>query len=108
MAQLATKKVLTLEAAREIARAAQAEARRNGWNVVIAVVDDGGHLMYQERMDGTQVASVIEAQEKAACAIRFKRPTKRSGWTGGHGRPDGAGGNIVISHRGPAILYSEP
>ena len=76
MAQLATKKVLTLDAAREIASAAQAEARKNGWNVVIAVVDDGGHLIYLERMDGTQVASVIVAQEKAACAIRFKRPTK--------------------------------
>jgi len=76
MAQLATKKVLTLDAAREIASAAQAEARNNGWNVVIAVVDDGGHLIYLERMDGTQVASVIVAQEKAACAIRFKRPTK--------------------------------
>ena len=69
MAQLATKKVLTLEAAREIAAAAQAEARRNGWNVVIAVVDDGGHLIYLERMDGTQVASVIVAQEKAACLL---------------------------------------
>jgi glc operon protein GlcG len=76
MAQLATKKILTLEAAREIATTAQAEARKNGWNVVIAVVDDGGHLIYLERMDGTQVASVIVAQEKAACAIRFKRPTK--------------------------------
>ena len=76
MAKLATKKVLTLDAAREIAGAAQAEARKNGWNVVIAVVDDGGHLIYLERMDGTQVASVIVAQEKAACAIRFKRPTK--------------------------------
>jgi uncharacterized protein GlcG (DUF336 family) len=76
MAQLATKKALTLEAAREIAAAAQAEARKNGWNVVIAVVDDGGHLIYLERMDSTQVASVIVAQEKAACAIRFKRPTK--------------------------------
>jgi glc operon protein GlcG len=76
MAKLATKKMLTLDAAREIASAAQAEARKNGWNVVIAVVDDGGHLIYLERMDGTQVASVIVAQEKAACAIRFKRPTK--------------------------------
>jgi uncharacterized protein GlcG (DUF336 family) len=76
MAHLLTKKVLTLDAAREIASAAQAEARKNGWNVVIAVVDDGGHLIYLERMDGTQVASVIVAQQKAACAIRFKRPTK--------------------------------
>jgi glc operon protein GlcG len=76
MAQLATKKVLTLEAAKQIAAAAQAEARRNNWTMVIAIVDDGGHLIYLERMDGTQVASVTVAQEKAACAILFKRPTK--------------------------------
>jgi glc operon protein GlcG len=76
MAQLATKKVLTLEAAKQIAAAAQAEARKNNWTMVIAIVDDGGHLVYLERMDGTQVASVTVAQEKAACAILFKRPTK--------------------------------
>jgi glc operon protein GlcG len=76
MAQLATKKVLTLEAAKQIAAAAQAEARKNNWTMVIAIVDDGGHLIYLERMDGTQVASVTVAQEKAACAILFKRPTK--------------------------------
>jgi glc operon protein GlcG len=76
MAQLATKKVLTLEAAKQIAAAAQAEARKNNWTMVITIVDDGGHLIYLERMDGTQVASVTVAQEKAACAILFKRPTK--------------------------------
>jgi glc operon protein GlcG len=76
MAQLATKKVLTLEAAKQIAAAAQAEARKNNWTMVIAIVDDGGHLIYLERMDGTQVASVTVAQEKATCAILFKRPTK--------------------------------
>jgi glc operon protein GlcG len=76
MAQLSTKKVLTLEAAKQIAAAAQAEARKNNWTMVIAIVDDGGHLIYLERMDGTQVASVTVAQEKAACAILFKRPTK--------------------------------
>jgi glc operon protein GlcG len=76
MAQLATKKVLTLEAAKQIAAAAAEEAQKNGWTMVIAMVDDGGHLIYLERMDGTQIASVTVAQEKAACAIRFKRPTK--------------------------------
>ncbi|HLI86516.1 MAG TPA: heme-binding protein [Bryobacteraceae bacterium] len=76
MAQLATKKVLTLEAAKAMAAAAQAEARKNNWTMAIAIVDDGGHLIYLERMDGTQVASVTVAQEKARCAILFKRPTK--------------------------------
>jgi glc operon protein GlcG len=75
-AQLATKKALTLEAAKQIAAAAEAEAKKNHWTMVISIVDDGGHLVYLERMDGTQIGSVEVAQEKAATAIRFKRPTK--------------------------------
>lgn len=74
--QLAIKKALTLEAARQIAAAAQAEARKNQWNMVICVVDEGGYPIYLERMDGTQVASVTVAQDKAASAAKFKRPTK--------------------------------
>ena len=71
-----TKQVLTLEGAKHIAAAAQAEARNQGWAMVIAVVDDGGHLIYLERMDGAQVGSVQVATEKAATAARFRRPTK--------------------------------
>lgn len=74
--QLATKKALTLEAAKKIAAAAEAEARKNNWNVVIAIVDDGGNLVYLQRMDGTQIASSEVAQFKARAAIGFKRPTK--------------------------------
>jgi glc operon protein GlcG len=74
-AQLPQRPVLTLEAATRIADAAQAEAARNGWNVVIAVVDDGGHLVHLRRMDGAQVGSVVVAQEKAKSAIYFRRPT---------------------------------
>jgi glc operon protein GlcG len=73
---LATKKTLTLEAAKRIAAAAQAEAAKNKWTMVICVVDDGGHLIYLERMDGTQIGSVQVAQAKAATAVRFKRSTK--------------------------------
>lgn len=76
MAQLATKKALTLEAAQEIAAAALAEAKKNRWNMVVCVVDDGAHLIYLARMDGTQIGSVIVAQEKAATAVRFKRPSR--------------------------------
>jgi uncharacterized protein GlcG (DUF336 family) len=74
--QLATKKSLTLEAARQIAAAAEAEARKNNWNVVIAILDDGGHLVYLQRMDTTQVGSVEVAIAKAKSAVFFKRPTK--------------------------------
>ena len=74
--RLGTKKVLTLEAAKEMAAAAHQEAARNSWRMAIAVVDDGGHLIYLERMDGAQVASVQVAQDKAVSAARYKRPTK--------------------------------
>ena len=73
---LTIKKALTLEAAKQIAAAAQAEAVKNNWTMVICVVDDGGHLIYLERMDGTQIGSVQVAQEKAVTSVRFKRPTK--------------------------------
>jgi len=75
-AQLADKKVLTLEAAKKIAVAAEAEARKNNWNVVIAVVDDGGHLVYLQRIDGTQTGSIDVAIGKARTSAAFKRPTK--------------------------------
>jgi uncharacterized protein GlcG (DUF336 family) len=73
---LATKKVLTLDAAKQIAAAAHEEARKNHWTMAISIVDDGAHLLYLERMDGTQIASATVAQDKAATAVRFKRPTK--------------------------------
>lgn len=75
-AQLADKKVLTLEGAKTVAAAAEAEARKNNWNVVIAVVDDGGHLVYLQRLDGTQTGSIDVAIQKARTAQAFKRPTK--------------------------------
>jgi uncharacterized protein GlcG (DUF336 family) len=67
---------LSLEDAKRVAAAARAEAEKNGWAVVIAVLDDGGHLMYLERMDGTQKASSRIAEAKGRTAILFKRPTK--------------------------------
>lgn len=93
--QLATKTVLTLEAAKQILAAAQAEARRNGWTMVICVVDDGAHVICLERMDGTQIASVTVAQDKAATAVRFKRPTKAL-------EDAVAGGRLVVMKLGGA------
>jgi glc operon protein GlcG len=74
--QLATKKSLTLEAAKKIAAAAEAEARKNNWTVVIAIVDDGANLVYLQKIDGTQIGSIDVAQAKAKAAVRYKRPTK--------------------------------
>jgi glc operon protein GlcG len=73
---LTEKPALTLAAAKRIIAAAEAEALKNAWPVVIAVVDDGGHLLCLERLDNTQFASVEIAIQKARAAIAFKRPTK--------------------------------
>lgn len=70
------KTVLTLEDAKRISAAAEAEALKNGWKVCIAVVDDGAHLLHFVRLDGTQLASVDIALGKAKSALLGKRPTK--------------------------------
>ena len=67
---------ISLESARKLAALSVAEAGRNGWKMAIAVVDIAGDLVYFEKMDGTQVASVNIAQDKARSAAMFKRPTK--------------------------------
>ena len=75
-AELATKTALTLEVAKVLSAASEAEASKNNWSVVIAIVDDGGRLLHLVRRDGTQIASVDVAQGKARSAVGFKRPTK--------------------------------
>jgi glc operon protein GlcG len=75
-AQFVEKKTLSLAAAKKIAAAAEAEAAKNKWTMVIAVLDDGGHLIYLERMDGAQIGSIEVAQGKASTAVRFRRPSK--------------------------------
>jgi len=73
-----TKPVLTLEDAKLIAAAAEVEARANNWSVAIAVVDDGGHLLYLQRSHDTQFGSVETAMMKANAAAAFQRATKTS------------------------------
>jgi len=75
---MASKPVLTLDDAKRIAAAAEACAQRNEWRVVIAVVDDGGHLLYLQRSHDTQYGSVETAIAKAYAAAAFQRPTKSS------------------------------
>ena len=75
-ADLPIKRTLTLAAAKKIVAAAEAEAIKRGATVVIAVVDDGGHLILLERLDDTQVASVEVAIGKARTASIFRRPSK--------------------------------
>jgi glc operon protein GlcG len=62
---------------KKAAAAAEAEVPKAGSNPdVIAVVDTGGHLVYLERMDNAQIASVRIAIDKARAAVLFRRPTK--------------------------------
>jgi glc operon protein GlcG len=67
---------VSLENAKKMASAGAAEARKNNWNVAIAVVDPAGALVYFEKLDGTQNASVTVAIEKARTSAQFKRATK--------------------------------
>ena len=67
---------LGIENARKIMAAAEAEAAKNNWPVVIAIIDSGGHIVMLHRRDDAQLASVDIAQGKAKTALMFKRPTK--------------------------------
>ena len=67
---------ISVETAKKVAAPAIAEARKNGWQMAVAIVDPAGDLVYFEKMDDTQVGSVQVAIAKARSAARFKRPTK--------------------------------
>ena len=67
---------INLENARKLAALSVAEAAKNNFKMAVAIVDISGDLIYFEKMDGTQAASVNIAQDKARSAARFKRPTK--------------------------------
>jgi uncharacterized protein GlcG (DUF336 family) len=71
-----TTKYITLDDAKKAMAAAEAEARKNNWNVAIAILDAGGHLILFQKMDDTQIGSVNIAIGKAKTAVNFKRPTK--------------------------------
>ncbi len=70
------KPCLTLDDCRRMAAACEAEARRNKWEVVIAILDDGGHLLYLQRMDGATPSNVENATQKGRTAAVSRRSTK--------------------------------
>jgi len=67
---------ISLEQAKKVIAGAEAEAKKNSWNVVIAVLDSGGHLVMLQRLDGAQLGSIEVAKEKAYSAVLYRRPTK--------------------------------
>jgi len=70
-----TRAMLTLEDCKRIAAAAEAEAKKNNWNVCVATVDDGGHLLHLFRMDGATPANSRVAIEKGRTAAETRRST---------------------------------
>jgi glc operon protein GlcG len=71
-----TKPVLTLEDVKKIAAGAEAEAVANGWKVVIAICDDGGHPLWLQRLDGAAPVSAHIAPAKAKTAALGRRESK--------------------------------
>jgi uncharacterized protein GlcG (DUF336 family) len=67
---------ITFDQPQRAMAAAQTEARKNNWNVVIAIVDSGGHLVSLQRLDNTQYGSIDIAKGKATTAVSLRRPTK--------------------------------
>ena len=106
-----SQRTLSLEEVKSMVKAAEERAKKDNWNVVIAVVDAGGHLVYLQRMDGVQTASIEVAQKKARAAVLYKRPTKvfedglKSGNSGLMLLPNviASEGGVPIIHDGQAI-----
>ena len=67
---------ISLEQAKKVMAGAEAEAKKNRWNVVIAILDSGGQLAMLQRLDGAQWGSVDIAREKAKSSVALRRPTK--------------------------------
>ena len=67
---------LNIETAKKAAAAAADESKKNNWAMCIAVVAPSGDLVYFERMDNCQYASIVISQHKAKAAATFRRPTK--------------------------------
>ena len=67
---------ISLEQAKKVMAGAEAEAKKNRWNVVIAILDSGGQLVMLQRLDGAQWGSIDIAREKAKSSVALRRPTK--------------------------------
>jgi uncharacterized protein GlcG (DUF336 family) len=91
-AQIVNRPSVGLELAKKIAARAEAEAAKNQWTMYIVVVDEGGNLVFLERMDGAQLGSLDVALGKAKTALKFKRPTKSF-----QDRVNGGGNDAVLS-----------
>lgn len=108
-AQTRTTRVLTLEGARKAAAAGEAEARRQGWEMSIAVVDPSGTLLHFIRMDGAPASSVDLSLGKARTSARFRRPSKALADAVAAGRQGlvGAEGMLMMEGAVPIVVDGE-
>lgn len=67
---------ISLDMAKKAMAAAEAEAVKNNWNMVITILDSGGRLVMTHRMDNALLASILVAEGKARTAVEFRRPSK--------------------------------
>ncbi len=97
---------INLDTAKKLAAASAAEARKNNWNVAIAIVDNHGLLVYYEMLDDTQTASPNVAIEKARTSATFRRPTKEfeDGVAGGRNAILGLPGATPIEGGMPIVV----
>jgi len=108
---VSTKPILTLDGAKKIMAAAETHAIKGKAKVVIAIVDDGGTLIALHRLNGTQVASVGVAMDKARTAAIYRRPSRDFETQVSNGRAsamqlNGAvalAGGIPIKHNGVVV-----
>jgi uncharacterized protein GlcG (DUF336 family) len=104
------KNIMSLDDVKRVVAGAEAEAEKNNWNVVIAIVDDGGHLMYLQR-EKVQLGSIEVAVTKAKVALMFRRPTKfweETVASGRHGYLSMPGmlpieGGVPLEHNGDIV-----
>lgn len=66
---------ITLDQAKKVAAAAEAESKKNGWNHGVAIVEPNGALVYFQKMDGSQYAVIPVAIDKATASATYRRPT---------------------------------
>lgn len=67
---------ISLDVAKKIMAAAEAEAVKNNWQVVITIIDSGGHMVMMQKFDNTQLASIAASEGKAQTSLAFKLPSK--------------------------------
>jgi glc operon protein GlcG len=83
---LGEKKFINLASAKKMVEAAEAEAAKNNWALSFTVLDDGGNLVYFERMDGASLGTIAVSQSKARTSASFKAPSRvfQDGMSKGH------------------------